>query len=99
MQYEDPCLTCPKHDDANTNDCVCKKWEEYEQTRIEEVAKADLTIIMRCNMTVKELKEKLDKLPEEAGLFIKDGEALVPIHKIVKNSVTETDYETSYILT
>lgn len=28
---------------------------------------------MRCDMTVKELKEELDKLPEEAGLFINDG--------------------------
>lgn len=50
-------------------------------------------------MTVKKLKEELDKLPEEAGLFIKDGEALVPIYEIVKNSITETDYEISYILT
>ena len=50
-------------------------------------------------MTVKELKEELNTLPEEAGLFIKDGEGLIPICEIVENSITETDYKISYILT
>jgi len=50
-------------------------------------------------MTVKELKEELDKLPEEAGLFVKDGEALVLVYEIIKNNITETDYEISYIIT
>lgn len=50
-------------------------------------------------MTVKKLKEELNKLPEEAVVFIKDGEALVPIYEIVENNITETDYKISYILT
>lgn len=50
-------------------------------------------------MTVKQLKELLDNLPEEAGVFIKDENALVPVTEIIINDITETDYKESYIIT
>lgn len=49
-------------------------------------------------MTVKELKEELDKIPEEAGIFIKEGNVLVPITEIICNDITETDYKESYAM-
>ena len=49
-------------------------------------------------MTVKELKEKLDKLPEKAGVFIEDGDVLVPVVEIIDNDITETDYKESYVI-
>ena len=42
MQYDDPCLNCPK--DNNVDDCVCEKWEEYERLHLEEAAKEDMTL-------------------------------------------------------
>lgn len=50
-------------------------------------------------MTVKSLKYLLDTLPEEAGVFIKDENALIPVMEIVYNDITETDYQESYIIT
>lgn len=49
-------------------------------------------------MTIKELKEKLEELPEDAGIFIySEGEA-VCIEDIMYNDLTETDYKESYLI-
>ena len=50
-------------------------------------------------MTVKSLKDLLNNFPEEAGIFIKDGNALVPVTEIVSNDITETDCQESYVIT
>lgn len=50
-------------------------------------------------MTVKSLKDLLDTLPEEAGVFIKDGNALVPVTEMIYNDITETDCQESYVIT
>ena len=50
-------------------------------------------------MTIKSLKDLLDNLPEEAGVFIKDENALVPITEIIYNDISETDYQESYVIT
>ena len=50
-------------------------------------------------MTVKELKEKLEELPEDAGIFIYLGGGVVTtIEDIVCNDITETDYKESYLI-
>lgn len=50
-------------------------------------------------MTVKSLKDLLDTLPEEAGVFIKDGNVLIPVMEIIDNDITETDCQESYVVT
>ena len=50
-------------------------------------------------MTVKSLKDLLDNLPEEAGVFIKDENVLVPVTEIINNDISETDYQESYVIT
>lgn len=49
-------------------------------------------------MTVKSLKDLLDTLPEEAGVFIKDENVLAPVTEIVNNDISETDYQESYVI-
>lgn len=49
-------------------------------------------------MTVAQLKSILDALPQEAGIFVCDGNALMPITAVFENDKTETDYKQSYIL-
>lgn len=50
-------------------------------------------------MTVKELKEKLEELPEDAGIFIYLGGGIVSaIEDIMVNDITKTDYKESYLI-
>lgn len=50
-------------------------------------------------MTIKELIEKLEELPEDAGIFIYSEEGVVTtIEDIMRNDITETDYKESYLI-
>lgn len=50
-------------------------------------------------MSVKELKEKLEGLPEDAGIFIYSGGGkVVCIEDVMYNDLTETDYKESYLI-
>ncbi len=53
----------------------------------------------RNGMTIKELKEKLEELPEDAGIFIYLGDGVVTaIEDVMHNDITETDYKESYLI-
>ena len=50
-------------------------------------------------MTVEKLKQLLETLPDDAGVFLcLDKNTLTPVEGIAVNTVTEVDYKESFII-